>query len=106
MSANEENLNKILSLDKLIHEPARLAIMTSLMTAESGDFNFILNVTGLTKGNLSSHMEKLSQAGLLKIEKSFIAKKTNTVLSLTDEGKKTIREYWKTIEDLGKKIRN
>jgi DNA-binding transcriptional ArsR family regulator len=101
---NNENIASILSLNKLIHEPARLAIMTALMNAQSGDFTFLLNVTNLTKGNLSSHLDKLEQGGLVTIQKRFIGKIPNTFVSLTDEGKSTILQYWKTIENLGKQI--
>lgn len=101
---NNSNINSILSLNKLVHEPSRLAIMTALMNAVSGDFTFILNVTGLTKGNLSSHLDKLEQGGLVSIEKKFIGKIPNTFVSLTAEGKTAIEQYWITIEKLGKQI--
>lgn len=104
MSKQKNNIESILSLDKIIHEPARLAILTALMEIESSDFKFLLNVTGLTKGNISSHLEKLSQAGLITIEKKFIKKMPNTLISLTSEGKESIKHYWETIKNLGKTI--
>ena len=56
------------SVNRLVHEPARLAILTALSACDKADFVFLVNVTGLTKGNLSSHLSKLEQAGLVEIE--------------------------------------
>ncbi|MEX1127939.1 MAG: transcriptional regulator [Vicinamibacterales bacterium] len=62
------------ALNRLVHEPSRLAILTALSACEKADFLFLLNITGLTKGNLSSHLSKLEQAGLVTIEKKFEGK--------------------------------
>jgi DNA-binding transcriptional ArsR family regulator len=58
-------------LDRLVHEPARLAVMALLYVVESADLTFLMNQTGLTWGNLSAHMSKLEEAGYLQVEKSF-----------------------------------
>ena len=58
-------------LDRTIHEPARLRILTLLSGVDEADFNFLLNTVGLTKGNLSSHMDKLEKAGYVTIVKTF-----------------------------------
>jgi DNA-binding transcriptional ArsR family regulator len=76
------------SFDRLVHEPSRLAILTALSACEKADFLFLLNITGLTKGNLSSHLSKLEQAGLVKIEKKFEGKQPITYAMLTLEGKR------------------
>ncbi len=81
------------SVDKLIHEPARLNIMAHLYVVESADFLFIMRQTGLTFGNLSAHMTKLEQAGYLTIIKEFVGKKPHTMLKLTDRGKKAFEGY-------------
>ena len=65
--------NDELVLDRLIHEPARLAILTVLSSVRAADFVFLQHTTGLTQGNLSSHLTKLEEAGLVRIEKSFVA---------------------------------
>ena len=52
-----------LALDRLIHEPGRLAILTVLSSASDADFLFVQRATGLTKGNLSSHLTKLEDGG-------------------------------------------
>jgi DNA-binding MarR family transcriptional regulator len=77
----------------LIHEPARRVIMTILYAADSADFLFLLRETGLTKGNLSSHLSKLEAAGYVHIEKTFRGKLTLTVCSLTDDGRAAFRSY-------------
>ena len=89
-----------LILDRLIHEPARLSIMTVLSSVMSADFIFLERLTGVTKGNLSSHLSKLEDAGLIKIEKRFVLKKPNTNIELTPEGRERIANYWKQLERL------
>lgn len=80
-------------IDKMIHEPARLIIMAYLFTVERADFLFLMRQTGLTFGNLSSHMSKLEEAGYIDVEKEFIGKRPNTKLSLTDTGRQAFEEY-------------
>ena len=89
-----------LILDRLIHEPGRLAILTVLSSVTDADFVFLQRTTGLTKGNLSSHLTKLEDAGLVAIEKRFIRKKPNTNIALTAIGKKRIAEHWEQLERL------
>ncbi len=89
-----------LTLDKLIHEPGRLAILTVLSSVKSADFVFLQRATGLTKGNLSSHLAKLEAAGLVSIEKRFIRRKPNTNLALTPLGRERIARHWAQLERL------
>ncbi|HZF12339.1 MAG TPA: transcriptional regulator [Thermoanaerobaculia bacterium] len=89
-------------LDRLIHEPTRLAILTALSACERADFLFLQRITGLTKGNLSSHLMKLEEAGLIEIEKRFVDKKTQTFASLTGPGREAIESYWKEMDALRK----
>ena len=86
------------SFDRLVHEPARLSILTALSACEKADFVFLRNLTGLTKGNLSSHLIKLEQGGLVAIEKTFEGKQPITYAMLTGEGKEALKEYWKRFE--------
>jgi DNA-binding transcriptional ArsR family regulator len=88
------------ALDRLVHEPARLAILTVLSSVADADFVFLQRATGLTKGNLSSHLTKLEEAGLVTIEKRFIRKKPNTNLALTPVGREKIAEHWAQLERL------
>jgi DNA-binding MarR family transcriptional regulator len=89
----ENTPSQLQSVDKLIHEPARLNIMAHLYVVESADFLFIMRQTGLTFGNLSAHMSKLEQAGYLTIIKEFVGKKPHTMLQLTDKGKHAFEAY-------------
>jgi len=86
------------SIDKLIHEPARLNIMTHLYVVESADFLFMMRQTGLTFGNLSAHMSKLEEAGYIEIIKEFIGKKPHTMLKLTKKGRRAFDEYRKKMK--------
>lgn len=89
-----------LLLDRLIHEPARLTIMTVLSSVAAADFVFLQRTTGLTNGNLSSHLTKLDEAGLVKIEKTFVHKKPNTNVALTAAGRARIAHHWDQLERL------
>ena len=86
------------SLDRLVHEPSRLAILVALSACDKADFLFLLNITGLTKGNLSSHLSKLGEAGLVAIEKKFEGKTPVTYAKLTLEGKEALKEYWSSLD--------
>ena len=96
MSAGSEEL----VLDRLIHEPARLAILTVLSSVQAADFVFLQRATGLTQGNLSSHLTKLEDAGLVRIDKSFVHKRPNTKAALTPVGRERIRIHWEQLERL------
>ena len=90
---NFDDLPSVKDIDKLIHEPARLMIMSYLYVVESADFLFLMRQTGLTFGNLSSHMTRLENAGYLSVEKEFVGKKPNTKLKLTPEGRDAFNDY-------------
>lgn len=100
------DMESILQLDRLIHEPARLLILAILASAESVEFRFIEQLSGLSKGNLSSHMSKLEAAGLLVIEKTFRDKRPLTTLSITKAGRSALAEYRKRLSDVVAKIPN
>lgn len=87
-------------LDRVVHEPARLAILTVLSACESADFTFLLRVTGLTNGNLSTHLSKLEAAGLVGIVKQFAGKRPQTMVSLTAAGREQIKQHWKRLDKL------
>ncbi|MCT9930430.1 transcriptional regulator [Planotetraspora sp. A-T 1434] len=87
-------------LDRLIHEPGRLAILTVLSSVKDADFVFLQRATRLTKGNLSSHLTKLEEAGLVTIEKRFVNRKPNTNVTLTAIGKERIAHHWDQLERL------
>lgn len=91
---------QLANLDRRVHDPARLAILTALSACELADFLFLQRITGLTKGNLSSHLSKLEETGLVETEKRFVGKKTQTLVRLTAEGRGTIESYWQEMEEL------
>ena len=83
----------ITDIDRLVHEPARLMILAHLHIVESADFLFLMRHTGLTFGNLSSHMSKLENAGYIEVGKKFVGKKPHTMLQITDSGRAALRKY-------------
>ena len=93
---------ELVGLDKLVHEPARLAIMTALAACKSADYLFLQRLTGLTGGNLSSHLSKLEEGGLIQIEKRFVDKRPNTQVQITDKGRIAIERHWIQLENLRK----
>ena len=92
-NADGEDHQPIAEIDRLIHEPARLMIMAYLYVVESADFLFLMRQTGLTHGNLSSHMSKLEAAGYIEIVKEFVDRKPHTMLQLTDKGRTAFQKY-------------
>jgi DNA-binding transcriptional ArsR family regulator len=91
---------ELTKLDRLIHEPARLAVLTALNACRETDFLFLRRLTGLSAGNLSVHLSKLEDAELVKTEKKIVAKRTHTHISITEKGNKAINNYWRKIESL------
>jgi DNA-binding transcriptional ArsR family regulator len=97
---NKRIIKDIMALEKLIHEPSRLAILTILSGVKEADFTFLLRMSGLTRGNLSVHISKLEEAGYVKVKKRFINKMPNTVYNLTKEGRKAFNNYLKNMEKI------
>ena len=81
------------ALDKIIHEPARLLIMTHLYVVSDADFVYLRRATGMTAGNLSTHLTKLEDAGFIRITKAFESKKPKTTLKLMAKGRKAFEQY-------------
>jgi DNA-binding MarR family transcriptional regulator len=90
---DQPDLSEMTRVDRLVHEPARLAIMTALYGCASASFSFLLKVTGLTKGNLSRHASRLADAGYVVIDKSFHGKIPQTTYHLTRKGEAAFRAY-------------
>lgn len=102
----DDDLRNLTELDRLIHEPARLLIVTILSTVESADFLFLQRETELTKGNLSAHLSKLENAGYVNIEKTFKGKLPLTVCKLTEAGQKAFDGYRRQMQDFIAKTEN
>jgi DNA-binding transcriptional ArsR family regulator len=93
------------SFDRLVHEPARLAILTALSACQKADFVYLRTLTGLTKGNLSSHLMKLEQGGLVAIDKTYEGKQPITYVALSAEGREALQAYWKRFDQVRRGLR-
>jgi len=80
-------------IDPLIHAPARLRVMTYLYVVDSIDFVYLKRMTGMSWGNLSTHLTKMEEGGYISLRKSFQDKTPNTMIELTDEGRQAFRRY-------------
>lgn len=87
------NLGTIAGVDRVVHEPGRLMVMACLSVVTRADFLYVLRETGLTQGNLSSHLAKLESAGYVSVEKTFVGKVPRTLLQLTEDGREALRAY-------------
>lgn len=92
-------LSDYTEVDRLLHEPARAVIVAILDAVESADFLYLQRETGLTKGNLSSHLTKLETAGYVAIQKTFRGKFPLTLCSLTPLGKQAFARYRQQLAD-------
>ncbi len=88
------------NIDKVIHEPVRLAILKILSSARQVDFNFLLTTLGLTKGNLATHINKLEEAGLIEVKKEFVGKIPHTSYRITTKGRRKFQQYWQHLKTL------
>lgn len=89
-----------MTLDRLIHEPARLVLMANLAVVDEADFVFLSRQTGFTAGNISSHMTRLEDAGYVELEKGFAGKRPRTVYRLTAAGREAFERYRENVSDL------
>lgn len=87
-------------IDRLIHEPARLFIMALLAVVDRADFLFLRRQTGLTQGNLSSHLAKLEEAGYVEILKTFQGKRPKTTLRMSPSGRVALEAYRSQLDRL------
>lgn len=81
------------TVDRLIHEPARLAILTNLFVVENANATYLAQQTGLTWGNLGSHLRKLEEAGYIAVAKGFNGRRPETTVALTARGREALLEY-------------
>lgn len=94
----EEHLS--LKLDRVIHQRARLGIMSILSVMEEAEFNYLKERLKLTDGNLSTHLSQLEDRGYIKIKKAFVKKKPKTSCRLSAKGRKAFLEYLKNLEQI------
>ena len=91
-------LHPLVEIDQLIHAPSRLMVLTYLYVVESADYVYLERLTGLTWGNLSTHLTKLEESGYVAIEREFRGKKRHTTIHLTDQGRGAFRDYKKSMQ--------
>ncbi len=88
-----DQLKTIVELDRVIHEPARLMLVALLSEVPEVDFLYLLRETGMSKGNLSSHLSRLETAGYVEVTKTYRGKVQMTLCRLTDEGHQAFEQY-------------
>ncbi len=93
-----QDISNLTDFDRVLHSPARLTIVALLSAVEEADFTYLLNESGLTKGNLSSHLTKLEETGYIEIEKTYQGKVPLTLCRLTKDGRTAFQEYRKQLK--------
>ncbi len=88
----------IQNINRLIHEPSRLIIMMHLYVVQSADFQFLKHQTGMTPGNLSSHLRKLEDAEYVEVTKEFVDRTPHTALKLTKKGREAFKQYRRNVK--------
>ena len=90
-----------LNIDPILMDRVRLVIMATLAASKKPmDFTTLLETLELSKGNLSTHIRKLEDAGLVKVRKEFIERKPRTSYSCTTQGRREMKHYLNSIEAL------
>jgi DNA-binding transcriptional ArsR family regulator len=92
-----KSIQRLAEIDRIIHEPARLMIVALLAAVEEADFQYLRLATGLTQGNLSTHLSKLAEAEYVDLEKTFRGKYPLTICRLTARGKEVLDKYRKVM---------
>ena len=91
-------------LDRVLHEKARLGIMTSLISQPKGlSFNDLKSLCALTDGNLNRHLKVLAEAGLITVEKEFVNNRPRTLCRLSEDGRQQFLSYLDTLEQVVRK---
>jgi len=88
------------NINRVVHEPVRLAILKILTSAKEVDFNFLLTTLGVTKGNLATHVNKLETTGLIEVKKEFRGKVPHTAYKITRTGRRQFQKYWQNLKGL------
>ena len=93
-------INPINNLNKLFDSRVRLGIMSALLMNGQISFNELKELLEITDGNLASHLKALEENKLIKVEKGFIGRKTNTVYKLTKAGEKDFKSHIDALEKM------
>ena len=98
---SSKQLNQIHNnINRVVHEPVRLAILKILTSAKEVDFNFLLTTLGVTKGNLATHINKLETTGFIEVKKEFRGKMPHTSYKVTRTGRRRFQKYWENMREL------
>ena len=87
-------------IDRVIHAPARLKILTVLSGVEWADFPSLCRMLKLTRGNLSAHTSQLERLGYVRVKKSIIGRMPHTEYRMTPKGRKALAAYWATMDEI------
>jgi len=94
-----QQVRTLADLDRVIHEPGRLLIVTLLFAVDRTDFLYLLHESGMNKGTLSSHLSRLEEAGYVDVEKTYRGKVPQTLLSLTGTGRRAFEVYRRKLKN-------
>jgi DNA-binding MarR family transcriptional regulator len=97
---DHEELPSRWEIDRIVHEPARLILLAHLYVVESADYVFLMQNTGLTWGNLSSHLTRLEEAGYVEIVKDFVDRKPHTMVRISESGREAFDVYRRQMKQL------
>jgi len=86
-------LLRVIEVDRLVHDPVRYALLAMLHVVSRADFTFLLRQLKVSRGNLSSHMSKLEEAGYVSIDKAFVDNRPRTTYTVTAAGRKAFADY-------------
>ena len=96
----------VAGLSRMVHEPARLAILTVLGACRAADFVFLRTAAGLSAGNLSIQLSRLEQAGLIEMERTIQKRRTLTMVRITEAGNAELKRYWESMESLRQQVKS
>ena len=103
----DEEKNVYDALERIFHEPNRLAIMSAVCAADEGiSFSELREQCNLTDGNLNRHLKVLQEAGVVRVEKAFVDLKPRTTIFLSDRGVQRFGEYLDALSGVLDKARN
>lgn len=92
--------NLLLDIHPLLSDRARLAIMVAVAgSRDEIDFNALLDALELTRGNLSTHLRRLEEGGLIEVNKSFVDRKPRTTYRCTESGREALNRYLQAVNE-------
>jgi DNA-binding MarR family transcriptional regulator len=99
-AAADPELHPLADIDQVIHAPARLMVLSYLYVVDSADYVFLMRLSGLTWGNLSTHLTRLEEAGYIAVRKGFRGKKPHSTIGLTRQGRAAFRQYKRSMQQV------